>query len=52
MEAVKDAEGEGGYARPLTDEENAKLREELAEAAKRMDVIISTAAIQAAPRRC
>ena len=45
VEAVKDAEGEGGYARPLTDEENVKLREELAEAAKRQDVIISTAAI-------
>ena len=26
VEAVKDAEGEGGYARPLTDEENEKLR--------------------------
>ena len=45
VEAVKDAEGEGGYARPLTEEENVKLREELAEAAKRQDVIISTAAI-------
>ena len=29
VEAVKDAEGEGGYARPLTDEENEKLRGEL-----------------------
>jgi NAD(P) transhydrogenase subunit alpha len=45
VEAVKDAEGEGGYARPLTEEENVRLRGELAEAAKRMDVIISTAAI-------
>ena len=27
VEAVKDAEGEGGYARPLTEEENVKLRE-------------------------
>lgn len=45
VEAVKDAEGEGGYARPLTEDENVKLREELAEAAKRQDVIISTAAI-------
>jgi NAD(P) transhydrogenase subunit alpha len=45
VEAVKDAEGEGGYARPLTDEENEKLRGELAEAAKRMDVIITTAQI-------
>ncbi|MSO42334.1 MAG: Re/Si-specific NAD(P)(+) transhydrogenase subunit alpha [Solirubrobacterales bacterium] len=51
VEAVKDAEGEGGYARPLTEEENVKLREELAEAAKRQDVIITTAAIpgRAAP---
>jgi NAD(P) transhydrogenase subunit alpha len=45
VEAVKDAEGEGGYARPLTEEENQKLREELAEAAKRQDVIITTAQI-------
>ena len=45
VEAVKDAEGEGGYARPLTEEENVKLREELAEAAKRQDVIITTAQI-------
>ena len=50
VEAVKDAEGEGGYARPLTEEENVKLREELAEAAKRQDVIISTAA-DPRPRR-
>ncbi len=26
VEAVKDAEGEGGYARPLTEDENVKLR--------------------------
>ena len=43
VEAVKDAEGEGGYARPLTEEE--KLRGELATAAARQDVIITTAAI-------
>ncbi len=49
VEAVKDAEGEGGYARPLTEEENEKLRGELAEAAQRMDVIISTAAIPGRP---
>ena len=29
VEAVKDAEGEGGYARPLTDDENERLRQEL-----------------------
>ena len=45
VEAVKDAEGEGGYARPLTDEENEKLRDELATAAARQDVIITTAQI-------
>ena len=45
VEAVKDAEGEGGYARPLTDEENARLREELAVAAAKQDVVITTAQI-------
>jgi H+-translocating NAD(P) transhydrogenase subunit alpha len=45
VEAVKDAEGEGGYARPLTDEENEQLRSELATAAERQDVIITTAQI-------
>jgi NAD(P) transhydrogenase subunit alpha len=45
VEAVKDAEGEGGYARPLTDEENEQLRGELAKAAARQDVIITTAQI-------
>jgi H+-translocating NAD(P) transhydrogenase subunit alpha len=45
VEAVKDAEGEGGYARPLTEEENEALRGELAKAAARQDVIITTAQI-------
>ena len=49
VEAVKDAEGEGGYARPLTDEENERLREELGQAAKRQDVIITTAQIPGRP---
>jgi NAD(P) transhydrogenase subunit alpha len=49
VQAVKDAEGEGGYARPLTDEENERLRGELAEAAKRQDIIITTAAIPGRP---
>ena len=49
VEAVKDAEGEGGYARPLTDEENERLRGELAEAAQRQDVIITTAQIPGRP---
>jgi NAD(P) transhydrogenase subunit alpha len=48
-EAVKDAEGEGGYARPLTEEENERLRGELAVAAQKQDVIISTAAIPGRP---
>src|SRR3954454_20728535 len=53
VEAVKDAEGEGGYARPLTDEENERLRQELGEAAKRQDGIIPPAPIprRPAPRR-
>jgi H+-translocating NAD(P) transhydrogenase subunit alpha len=42
---IPDAEAEGGYARPLTDEENEKVREALAEAAARQDVIITTAQI-------
>jgi NAD(P) transhydrogenase subunit alpha len=49
VDAVKDAEGEGGYARPLTDEEQERLREELAQAAKRQDVIITTAQIPGRP---
>jgi H+-translocating NAD(P) transhydrogenase subunit alpha len=49
VEAVKDAEGEGGYARPLTDEEQERLRDELAAAAKRQDVIITTAQIPGRP---
>jgi NAD(P) transhydrogenase subunit alpha len=49
VEAVKDAEGEGGYARPLTDEENERLRGELAQATKRQDVIISTAQVPGRP---
>ncbi|HZA57922.1 MAG TPA: Re/Si-specific NAD(P)(+) transhydrogenase subunit alpha [Solirubrobacterales bacterium] len=49
VDAVKDAEGEGGYARPLTEEENERLRGELAQAAVRQDVIISTAAIPGRP---
>jgi NAD(P) transhydrogenase subunit alpha len=49
VDAVKDAEGEGGYARPLTDEENERLRGELGEAAKRQDVIITTAQIPGRP---
>src|SRR5918995_5077989 len=49
VDAVKGAGGEGGYARPLTEEENERLRGELAQAAVRQDVIISTAAIPGRP---
>ena len=51
LDFIPDAEGEGGYARPLTEEENEKVREALAEAAAKMDVIITTAQIpgRAAP---
>src|SRR3954469_23752313 len=45
LDFIPDAEGEGGYARPLTEEENEKVREALTEAAAKMDVIITTAQI-------
>jgi NAD(P) transhydrogenase subunit alpha len=45
LDFIPDAEGEGGYARPLTDEENEQVREALAEAAAKQDVIITTAQI-------
>jgi NAD(P) transhydrogenase subunit alpha len=45
LDFIPDAEDEGGYARPLTDEENEKVREALAENAARQDVIITTAQI-------
>jgi NAD(P) transhydrogenase subunit alpha len=49
LDFIPDAEAEGGYARPLTDEENEQVREALAEAATRQDVIITTAAIPGRP---
>jgi H+-translocating NAD(P) transhydrogenase subunit alpha len=49
LDFIPDAEGEGGYARPLTDEENEKVREALAENATRQDVIITTAQIPGRP---
>jgi NAD(P) transhydrogenase subunit alpha len=49
LDFIPDAEGEGGYARPLTDEENAKVREALGENAAKQDVIITTAAIPGRP---
>ncbi len=45
LDFIPDAEAEGGYARPLTDEENEKVREALAENAAKQDVIITTAQI-------
>jgi NAD(P) transhydrogenase subunit alpha len=45
LDFIPDAESEGGYARPLTDEENEKVREALAENAARQEVIITTAQI-------
>ena len=45
LDFIPDAEGEGGYARPLTEEENEKVREALAENAARQEVIITTAQI-------
>ena len=45
LDFIPDAEAEGGYARPLTEDENESVRESLAEAAKRQDVIITTAQV-------
>jgi proton-translocating NAD(P)+ transhydrogenase subunit alpha len=45
LDFIPDAEAEGGYARPLTDEENEQVREAIAENAARQDVIITTAQI-------
>lgn len=46
------AVGEGGYARPLTEEERAEQQRRLAEHLKNIDVVITTAAVpgRAAPR--
>lgn len=51
LDFIPDAEAEGGYARPLTDEENQQVRDALDENAARQDVIITTAQIpgRAAP---
>ena len=45
LDFIPDAEAEGGYARPLTDEENERVREELTKAASKQDVIITTALV-------
>jgi NAD(P) transhydrogenase subunit alpha len=49
LDFIPDAEGEGGYARPLTDEENAQVVEALGENAKKQDIIVTTAAIPGRP---
>ena len=49
LDFIPDAEGEGGYARPLTEEENAQVRDALAENAKKQDIIVTTAAIPGRP---
>ena len=49
LDFIPDAEAEGGYARPLTDEENEQVREALAENAGKQDVIITTAQIPGRP---
>ena len=49
LDFIPDAEDEGGYARPLTDEENEQVREALADAATKQDVIITTAQIPGRP---
>jgi NAD(P) transhydrogenase subunit alpha len=49
LDFIPDAEAEGGYARPLTDEENEQVRQALTEAAARQDVIITTAQIPGRP---
>ncbi|HLM10195.1 MAG TPA: Re/Si-specific NAD(P)(+) transhydrogenase subunit alpha [Thermoleophilaceae bacterium] len=42
---LEDAEGAGGYARPLTDEEQQRQRELLAEEIGKVDAVVSTAAV-------
>jgi NAD(P) transhydrogenase subunit alpha len=49
LDFIPDAEGEGGYARPLTDEENAQVRDALGENAAKQDLIVTTAAIPGRP---
>ena len=49
LDFIPDAEDEGGYARPLTEEENEQVRDALAENAAKQDVIITTAQIPGRP---
>ena len=47
---LEDAEDAGGYARQLTDEEQQRQREALADVIAQMDGVISTAAVPGPPR--
>jgi len=49
LDFIPDAEGEGGYARPLTEEENAQVRDALTDNAAKQDIIVTTAAIPGRP---
>jgi len=49
LDFIPDAEAEGGYARPLTEEENQQVRDSLANNAAKQDVILTTAAIPGRP---
>ncbi|MBJ7330606.1 MAG: Re/Si-specific NAD(P)(+) transhydrogenase subunit alpha [Solirubrobacteraceae bacterium] len=49
LEAGKGAEGEGGYARELTDEEKAAQQQELTDAIGGFDVVITTALVPGRP---
>jgi NAD(P) transhydrogenase subunit alpha len=49
LEAGAGAEGEGGYARELTDEEKAAQQQELSDAIAGFDVVITTALVPGRP---
>jgi H+-translocating NAD(P) transhydrogenase subunit alpha len=49
LEAGKGAEGEGGYARELTDEEKAAQQQELTDAIAGFDVVVTTALVPGRP---
>jgi len=49
LEAGKGAEGEGGYARELTDDEKAAQQRELTDAITEYDVVITTALVPGRP---
>src|SRR5919202_143539 len=49
LEAGKGAEGEGGYARELTDEEKAAQQQELSDNIATFDVVITTALVPGRP---